>query len=35
MQNELISEEIKRENAEMDIISTSAASMHDVVDQLM
>ena len=33
--NELISEEIKRENAEMDIITISAASMHGVVDQLM
>jgi hypothetical protein len=30
-----ISEEIKRENKEMDIVSISSPSMYDVVDQLM
>jgi hypothetical protein len=30
-----ISEENKRENEEMDILSISSTSMYDVVDQLM
>jgi hypothetical protein len=34
-QNKQISEEIKRENKEMDIVSISSSSMYDVVDQLM
>jgi hypothetical protein len=34
-QNKQISEEIKRENEEMDIVSISSSSMYDVVDQLM
>ena len=34
-QNEQISEEIKKENEEMDIVSISSSSMYDVVSQLM
>jgi predicted DNA-binding transcriptional regulator AlpA len=34
-QNRQISEEIIRENEEMDIVSISSSSMYDVVDQLM
>jgi hypothetical protein len=33
--NERISEEIKKENEEMDIVSISSSSMYDVVSQLM
>ena len=33
--NELISEEINKENEEMDIVSISSSSMYDVVSQLM